>query len=249
MGSKKKKKTIVTKTLITNVIKLSYLQTLALTQGLLQTSDLEKEGFSKNISKSSSSSSTLENVVDPLGVLGIGKKKKSSSTVLESNGVKVKEQWLQPYFDRIRYTIGIRELSIAQYVFAERSELVSVPFGSPKEVIKVHIIVDEYIPSSFDSAVNWIKYYIKSEGSEEWIEVCPLNLPSRFNDTGEIIPKIVNFNLPKPAIVATENKYNYTPAPVQGLRFKAVLTRPTGDAYNAISPLIKSYRMIMTPRN
>lgn len=240
MGSKKKTTVYTTKTVNTSVVKLSYLQTLALTQGLSDVAELETPASSENLG--GSSSSAVKN-------LGLTKKGSKSSSKLDSSGVKVKDQWLNPYFDRIRYTIGIRELSIAKYTFAERSEIVSVPFVASKEVIKVHLMVDEYIPAQFDNSTNWISYYIKAEESEEWIEVAPLNLPTRFNQNGEVLPKIVNFNIPKPAIVATENKYNYTPVPVQGLRFKAIFTRPTGGSYDSITPLLKSYRMIMTPRD
>jgi len=243
MGSKKKTKTYKTTTVNTTVIKLSYLQTLALSQGLLQTDSLETDANKSNLGGST------KNTVKLAPFLGITKGKTSSSSTLESSGLKIKDQWLQPYFDRIRYTIGIRELVVAKYTFSERSELISTPFLSPKEIIKAYVMVDEYIPPSFDTHTNWIKYYVKSEGTSDWIEVAPFNATTRFNDQGEILPKIINFNIPKPAIVATENKYNYTSEPVKLMRFRAVFSRPTGGDFDSITPLLKSYRMIMVPRS
>lgn len=156
---------------------------------------------------------------------------------------------MHPYFDVIRYSIGIKEINVAKYKFAEQSEFVSIPFISPKEIIKVHISVDEYIPSQFDQTQQWIKYYIKSEGSNDWIEISALNAPTRFDSSGEIIPKIINFNIPKPSVIASENKYNYTESPIKQLRFRAVISRPIGGDNESITPLLKSYRIIMTPRD
>lgn len=210
-----------------------------MSQGLLDQQEIETDAQSGTVGSTSKNKSAF---------FGLSKKKTSSNTKLDSSGLKIKDQWLQPYFDRIRYTIGIRELVVAQYTFSERSELISVPYLSAKEVIKVYVMVDEYIPPSFDQHTNWIKYFIKPEGFDDWLEVAPMNLSTRFNDTGEIIPKIINFNIPKPAIVATENKFNYTSDPVTKLRFRAILSRPTGGDFASITPLLKSYRMIMVPR-
>lgn len=237
MGSKKKKTTVTkTTTVNTKVIKLTYLQTLAVSQNLLKPEELETDS-KVNIPISASSSSSF-----------LGKNKKKTSATADTTGLKLKDSWFQPYFDKIRYTIGIRELTAAKYTFAETSEFVSVPFLSPKEVIKVHAIVDEYIPPQFDTNLVWIKYYIKPEGTDEWIQINPLNAPTRFDAAGDIIPKIINFNLPKPSIVASENKFNYTSEPVKKIRFRAVLSRPLDSNSASITPLLKSYRMIMSPR-
>lgn len=243
---KKKSKTVnyQTTTVNTTVVKLSYLQTLAVAQGLIDPqSELETAGES-GITQDKAKTKTSF-----IPFLGIGKGKSSVKTTFDTSGLKLKDQWLQPYFDRIRYTIGIKELVVAKYTFAEKSEFISVPFLSPKEVIKVHVVVDEYIPPQFDENQTWIQYFIKPEGSDTWIEIAPQNAKTKFNSTGDIVPKIINFNIPKPAIVAIESKFNYTPDPVKKLRFKAVLSRPVGGDNDSITPLLKSYRMIMVPRD
>jgi hypothetical protein len=228
------------------VVKLSYLQTIALSQGLINANNLETEGSSQNLGGKSSNKTSLNPTFAPF--IGIGKKSSSSNTTVDTSGLKLKDQWLQPYFDRIRYTIGIRELVAAKYTFAEKSELISVPYVSPKEIIKVYVNVDEYVPPQFDKSQNWIRYYIKSEGTDQWVEIAPFNLSTRFNDAGDIIPKIVNFNVSKPTVVGIEDKFNYTEQPVTKLRFKAVLSRPLGGDNESITPILKSYKMIMTPR-
>ena len=242
---KKKKKTTV-KTVVTTsntLIKMSYLQTLAIASDLANVEELETESSTTNLGSSSKKKDT-----SLLG-LGLSSKKTSVSAKLDSSGQKIKDEWLQPEFDRIRYAIGIRELTAAAYTFAPKSEFVSVAYGSPKEVIKVHIIVDQYIPPQFDQNQTWIEYYIKPEGTTEWIRVQPLNGPTKFDINGEIIPKIINFNIPKPTTAQLEDKYQTTNEPVNQFRFKAVFTRPEGGNNDSITPLLKSYRMIMTPRD
>lgn len=248
MGKKKKTKVYNTTTVNTKVVKLSYVQTLAATQGLLDAKEFETDS-AKNVTSNTKNKSSLSSIIAPAVSLGIGKGKKTKTTsTFDSSGLKLKDQYLQPYFDVIRYSIGIKELNIAKYKFAEQSEFVSVPFISPKEIIKVHVSVDEYIPSQFDTSQQWIRYFIKSEGLDSWIEITPLNSPTRFNASGEIIPKIINFNIPKPSVLGSEDKYNYTDNPVMQIRFKALISRPVGGDNDSITPLLKSYRVLMTPR-
>lgn len=255
MGKKKsKKKKTITQTTITKVVKLSYIQTLAVSQQLTSAEQLtETEGFNTGFKKVSSKTSggSLTDILLGGAVFGLGKKKKSKTKVkLESTGAKVKDQFLQPYFDRIRYAIGIRELSVSRYKFAPISEFKSVPFISPKEIVKVTAIVDEYIPPQFDINKVWIKYYIKPEGQNDWIRINPSNAATRFEEDGSnIIPKIINFNLPKPTTSQLEDKFNFTEDPVKKIRFRAVLSRPEGGNNDSITPMLKSYRLEMVPRD
>ena len=253
---KKKKKTTYYQTTTVNskLVKLSYLQTLAVSQSLLDVNLFENQANSGILGEDTKEKNkALEgSILGGLlgGIIGglFGTKVKTQHS-FNTTGYKLKSQWLHPYFDRIRYSIGIKELTIAKYVFAASSEFVSTPFLSPKEIIKVNLVVDEYIPPSFDTNLTWIKYYVKPEGSEEWVEINPTNGPTRFNEAGDIIPKIVNFNIPKPTSVGSENKYNYTTEPIKKLRFRAVFSRPTGGDNDSNTPLLRSYKLVMTPRS
>lgn len=252
--SKKKKSTYYqTTTVNSKIVKLSYLQTLAVSQSLLDPSLFEGQADSGQLGESGKEKNKfLEGFIFG-GIIGaiIGSLFGTKTTVSSSyntTGYKIKSQWAQPYFDRIRYSIGIKELTVAKYVFATSSEFVSVPFLSPKEIIKVNLLVDEFIPPIFDTNLTWIKYYVKPEGSDAWVEINPTNSPTRFNSDGDIIPKIVNFNIPKPTSVASETKYNYTSEPINKMRFKAVFSRPTGGDNDSNTPLLRSYKLVMTPR-
>jgi hypothetical protein len=245
---KTKKKTETTITTENKLIKLSYVQTLSITDSLSQAEDFSET----NSSNSDFSSSKKKTGGGYIGAItkGFGKSKTKTkvNTKTDSTGAKIKDQFLQPYFDRIRYAIGIKELSVSKYKFAPTSEFISVPYLSPKEIVKAHIVVDQYIPPSFDQSTNWIKYYVKPEGESEWIRLNPLDAPTRFDESGLIVPKIINFNLPKPTTSQLEDKFNYTDTPVKKIRFRAVITRPEGGNNDSITPMVKSYRLVMVPR-
>ena len=258
MGKKKKKTTTtVTTTVQTEIVKLTYLQTLAISQNLAQTSEFETDSvFNESVSSKKDDDFGFKEGLHagPIGatlgaindVFGFGTKVSTSDTS-ESTGAQIKDQWLQPEFDVLRYAIGIRELTASSYVFAPKSELVSIPYVSPKEIIKAHILVDQYIPPAFDQNVQWIEYFLKIEGEENWVKVNPLNSPTKFDANGDIIPKLINYNVPKPSTAQVESKYQTTADPVKGIRFKAVFTRPEGSEFQAMTPLLKSYRIIMSP--
>jgi|SaaInlV_100m_DNA_2_1039680.scaffolds.fasta_scaffold19627_2 hypothetical protein len=272
--SKKKKKTTTIDAVTTEIVKLTYLQTLAISQSMTNTKAFETDS-TISTSKSSKDKAGAEGIAagassgaaagaviyGPIGAavgaavgavaalfdaVGLGKKIKTTTTN-KSTGDLIKDQWLQPEFDVIRYSIGIRELTASSYVFAPKSELVSVAYVSPKEIIRAHILVDQYIPPAFDQNAQWIEYFLKVEGEDSWIKVNPLNSPTKFDASGDIIPKLISYNVPKPATAQVESKYQTTTDPVKGIRFKAVFTRPEGSEFQAMTPLLKSYRIIMSP--
>jgi hypothetical protein len=240
MGSKKKSKTTknTTTTVTTKVVKLSYVQTLAWSAQLGDIKDLETEDEKQDLGGEGGGKKSF---------LGWKGKKKSSSTKVHTGGEKIIDQWLQPYFDRIRYAVGVKEFTAARYTFKEASEFISTPFLSPKEIIKINLVTNENIPKSFDQNLVWFKYYIRPEGSEEWVRINSTNAPTRFDDQGLIVPKIINFNLPKPASASIEDKYQTTEEPVKQVRFRAVMHRPPGADFDTETPVLKSYRLLMTP--
>jgi hypothetical protein len=259
--SKKSKKTKVSNetTTDTKLVKLSYIQTLAVSQELTSAEALTETSASESSSSTNSGNSSLKSLIEGVlaqgslggikSIFGFGTKKKVKTSVeATSTGIQVKDQCLQPYFDRIRYGIGIKELSVSRFKFETTSEMISVPYFSPKEIVKVHIAVDEYIPKTFDQTKVWIEYYIKSEGQSDWVRINPLDAPTRHSSDGSIVPKIINFNLPKPTTSKLEDKYNYTEEPIKKLRFRAVLSRPTGGNNDSITPMLKSYRLMLIPR-
>lgn len=279
--SRRKKTTVekeTTKTAISKIVKFSYLQTLAIDGGLGNVRDLagETEATEEEFNDSQVNENLVERlrgkVSDTLTNLGdlfsgpifsgiasalFGKKVSRDVNVnVKDSGFTVTKTWNQPQFDVIRYALGIREISLAQFTYEKVSEFTSQPWLSPKEITKVNLIVDQFIPSEFPLDTNYIEYYIKPDISDaQWIRINPLDLPTVYNSDGSIVPRIISFNTEQPVNANLESSYINTESPVKSIRFKAVFKRPDSIegrpevSANAYSPVLKSYRLLLTPRN
>lgn len=290
--------TTTTKTasvLETKIIKLSYLQTLAISGGLTNAKDLAGETAARTntISSNSASASDIKEfgreygsllrgrgavggfIGEALGILPIGtggvtswllggalnsaaslfvrSRSTQQSIKTVDSGWSVIKTWNQPQFDIIRYAIGIKELNITQFTYEPVSETISKPWTSPKEIIKVVVYVDQFIPSSFPSGGSYIEYYVRPDiEGIDWIRINGIGLPTVFNSDGTIVPRVVSFNVERPVSSIVEQAYITTPKPVTSIRFKAILRRPdtleSGEVADSYSPILKSYKLIMTPR-
>jgi hypothetical protein len=275
---KKKKRTVIEKfhtTVIQHkILKLTYLQTLAVVGGVgdLKTLAGETEGHDEKVidfegksrQGNTSGKYLLGAVGGPIGaILGglglgrglLGKKVRRSVTgTLEDKGWRVVKTWLQPEFDKIRYALGIRELTVAQFRYEKVSEVISKPWISPKDITKVTLIVDQFIPPQFPPGQGYIQFYIKPELPDaEWIRINPIGNRTVFDETGKIVPRIINFNTERPATARLEDAYITTDSEVKQMRFRAVLNRPDTIAGSDVeadgfSPVLKSYRMLLHPR-
>lgn len=276
MGFLKKKKTstevVEWDVTIAKVVKLTYLESLALEGSLINANEYEtagEEDFRKLDENSRYKQNEADRIkkdlrkvggdwIDPVGnaILSAFGRKTKQSSVLSSreNGFQVARVWNQPQFDVIRYAVGIRDLTVAQFVYAKNSEIVSVPFRSPKEITKVVCRASQFIPSIFPPG-NYIEYYIKAnqEGSN-WIRINPLDFATVFDSSGKIIPRVINFNTEAPLQSRLEESFVITEKPVTEVLFKAILGRPeslenTTVSADGYSPILKSYRLLMTPRD
>ena len=170
----------------------------------------------------------------------------------EETGWKAEKTWFQPQFDLARYAVGIREILVGRYLYAETSEYVSKPLYSPKEISKVLLIADDIIPSTFPPGRDYIKYYIQPDipNYDQWHRINPQGRAPSFDDSGETVPKIINFNVKSPDANVFDNKYIFTEEPPKGIRVKIVISRPISDDPNIIgaTPLVKSYRLLIYPK-
>lgn len=277
---RKKRKTTVEninkKLTLSKIVKFSYLQTLAIDGGLTSAKEIagETEGSQETTQNQNINKSLVDKFHDKAGDImnsiflvsdlppGIGDLarslfgKKITTDVkmdIKESGWTLTKVWNQPQFDIVRYAIGIKDLNISQFTYEEVSEIVSTPWISPKEIVKVVLNVDQFIPNIFPAG-NYITYYIKANiADSEWIQINPIGLPSVFKEDGSIVPRIINFNTERPLTSRLEDGYFTTSAPVKEIVFRAVLTRPnsldetTADA-SGYSPVLKSYRILMTPK-
>lgn len=269
-------------TTLTKILKLTYLQSLAVYLGGATVKDFagETEGSQETIKANSSMDRNAINkihhkltdnkgvlagiVLLPPGLAGLigstignalfGKKKKVETTInVKDSGWTISKTWAQPEFDLIRYAIGIKELVVSHFTYASISEIVSTPWASPKEISKVSLVVDEFIPQEFPVGNPYIEYYVKPEVADiEWIRINPIGSRTVYTSDNKIVPRIVNFNIEKPVSSKLEESFVITKEPVKEIRFKAILKRPetlaNGTSAVSHTPLLKSYRLLMFPR-
>ena len=258
----------ITQTIIEHkIIKLTYLQTLAIVSGLGDTTEIagETEGFTAEGIDTAAKTAHLASGkagsdrsrrAGGIGGDTVGKKKKQDSikTSIDDKGWRVVKTWLQPEFDKIRYALGIRELTIAQFRYEKVSEVISKPWGSPKDITKVSLIVDQFIPPQFPPGQDYLQFYVKPESPDaDWIRINPIDNRTVYDSKGKIVPRIINFNTERPATARLEDAFITTKQEVRQMRFRAVLNRPdsisgSDTPADGYTPILKSYRMLIHPR-
>jgi len=224
-------------------VKFSYLQTLQIQE---DTSALpELAGTTEGISFAATRTYGGRS-----GFLGIGGKGASStSTSVDDSGWVISRQWSETYYDKIRYAIGIRDVGAFSYRYAPASEIVSLPFRSPKEILKIELRVDEFVPSVLSSTRRWIEYYVSITNGKTWLRVNPLDQPTLFESDGSIVPRTITLNLDDGGPQGDDVQTIRTEAPVFGVRFRAVMyTDSTVEDGDRFSPVLKGYRLLMLPR-
>lgn len=252
-GKKISTSTTETSSVQTKIVKFSYIETLAIDGGLSSAKDLSGETESTSSSVTVKPDGTID-TRKKTTVLGGAVKALGTTTTTALSGWTFVKSWKQPQFDIIRYVIGIKELSVVQFKYEQVSEIVSKPWTSPKEISKVVLYVDQYIPKEFPASNNYIEYYVKPDIEDtNWVRINGLGLPTVFNPDNSIVPRIISFNTEKPINSNLEESYIATEEPVKSIRFKAVLRRPdtTESGLEAVSltPILKSYKLLMTPKN
>lgn len=180
------------------------------------------------------------------GLFG-SKKSVDVNVKTKESGWTVVKTWAQPQFDVIRYAIGIKDLGVSQFLYEPVSEIISKTWSSPKEITKVYMIADQFIPSEFPVG-NYIEYYIKPDIQDfKWIRINPMELSSQYTAEGTVVPRIISFNSERPISARLEESYVTTTKPVTAIKVRIILKRPSTVA-DSYTPILRSYKLIMTPR-
>ena len=227
---------------VTRLVRLSYLQTVAITD------DNAALGNLAGVSSGRNTSSFASDPGSP-GFLGIGSEApSSSSSTFSDSGWSISRTWMETVWDRIRWGIGIKEIGLYSYKYSETSEIVSIPYLSPTNISKVSLKVDELIPASFPNSQRWIQYFVSGDNGQTWYQINPLEKPSLFDgDNSRPVARILNFNPDFLKEDDDENKYIRTTQPVNTVRLRVVLVRPGGNDNALLSPILKSYRLMIYP--
>ncbi len=183
-----------------------------------------------------------------------GSSKKTETSVGPES---ISRQWTVTKDDKARFAIGIRDINIYSYKFAETSEIVSQPYMSPKPIAKVALAVDEQIPTLFyttpdlaNTENEWIKYYISVNNGISWNRISPIHHKMTISEDGaNNVPEIININSDID-IEERDNPLAYIDAgePIYSVRFKAFLSRPnTINDAESYTPVLSKYSLQIYP--
>ena len=275
-----KNKVTKSKTLISRVVKLNYLQTIAIYSNNSTVDDFSPESAAGSHSAGVSGSSTggagiggsllasavagggsvaiaaLAPIAIPVAIIAgvlsalFGSKTSiKTTTTHDDSGWSIAKQWLEVNYDKVRYAIGVRELSVFNYRFSPTSELVSKRFSTPKEIIKAQLEVVEEIPAEFSPEQRYIEYYI-SFNDGDWHRINPTGHPTLYSNEGNVVPEIltVNFETSGPG-GSTTIKAITTELPAKQVRLKAVMKNdPSLANPEYYTPVLKKYRVKLVPK-
>ncbi len=116
---------------------------------------------------------------------------------------------------KLRYAIGIRDIDIFGLVFESEGEVISKPFTSQEEIVKVLLETNQN-PSEH-SELAAIDYFVSPNDGQNWY---PIQSKSFTGKSGEVslVPEIINFNNFKEGSITTN-------VPVKSIRLKSVFSR------------------------
>ena len=114
--------------------------------------------------------------------------------------------------DKLRYAIGLRDVSIENIKYKNKGELISKNFELVDEVKKLLLEVNQY-PADLNNLTE-ISWLISPDNGTSWHEIQPKNLDYSLDD----IPEILNFN-------SAEVDAVFTSVPVTSLKVKMILER------------------------
>jgi hypothetical protein len=251
----------------TRTVALSYPESILATTGQSDPADLAKARLSSSVSSSGSRTAnitTTENAAVVPGHLGHAARQIATVSRLafgpggpggrtSYGNEQVAKQWTEVKWDQSRYAIGIRDLGLWQYEFAESSEYVSIPFQSPAPLRTLSLEADEVIPADFNAGQNvqsWINYYVAVGDSEDWLPIAPTtSRVVRTLEDGQV-PSVIHVNsgIPMAERAPGEGYLDLDNEPTSA-RVRIVLRRPlTGQAPASFTPALKGYRLLMTVR-
>lgn len=151
-------------------------------------------------------------------------------------------------FDGWRYSIGIRDINIMSYQFAEKSEMITKKFTVDKPIKEVMLYANEKIPEAFlqdlRKANDWIQYFISFD-DVQWHQISPMHQSPVSGTT--FPPKIYELNTTNAQAEQAFHLYKGyldTNQPPTSIRLKVVLQRPTtGSGASSFTPILEDYSL------
>ena len=155
-----------------------------------------------------------------------------------------------------RYALGIRDIAIMGFEFAQQSEYISKPYEIEDGIERIMLFANEKIPASYKGQVSesndFIKYFI-SFNDIDWYRISPQH-HQPVND--EFPPKIITINTNEADLEESIQLYKTNimlkELPKQ-VRLKIIMKQPTPDekadaTYNYTTPFVEDFALkIQTP--
>lgn len=148
--------------------------------------------------------------------------------------VKITLKQNEPYVilttggEKLRYAIGLRDITLKSLAFKGKGEILSKPFTVNDEIKKVMLEVTQ--TPVVDSELTNIKYFISHDDGVSWNQIQPKHL-SALSGIQSTVPEIVNFN--------TSDSNSISTSVVKSIRLKIQLEREDGNFVEGSSSLAK----------
>lgn len=166
----------------------------------------------------------------------------------QDTGWVIKETYEEVDWSKVAYRIGVREIGLHSFRFAEASSKVSVPIHSPKPIWKVVLKTVEDIPPIYDPQKAWIIYEVTFDGGRIWHRINPLDKPTRFADDGTVVPRVVTVNAEMPS-ADPETRNVVMPGEVHDVRLRYTLFADrNADPNGSSSPVLKNVKLMVHAR-
>lgn len=145
----------------------------------------------------------------------------------------------------LRYQVGLREITLANYRFDTTSTYISKAFTAKGVISDLTLDADIYIPAEFPAG-DWVKFYFSIDDGQSWNRI----YPQQAVGTSLIKRYAINQNLPmegrEPGVGYLDTEEN-----VRSVRLKVVTDRPGIESLaeaDYYTPLVLEYNLRATVR-
>lgn len=237
---------------LTRLIKLTYLQSLQINNGDRPAEDFLQIGINSSgleavlpeIKKKPGLQTLIQNVIKTKFPYSPDPKRRR----VTDTGWSIGRIFKEIFWDVVTYRIGVREVGLNSYEFAESSSVVTVPAISPKPISKVVLKTEETIPSAYRATKAWIKYHVSFDNGQTWHAINPMDKPSRFDAQGKVIPRVLTVGSSS-AFVNAETANIPSENDVYQVRLKISMEGDNEvDNPERLSPILHSYQLLIYPR-
>lgn len=144
---------------------------------------------------------------------------------------------IEPLEGGWRYAIGISDIAIKSAHYAEQSELISIPYITPKPIRALYLETDDWHPPDYGDG-SWIAYYFTVDDGATWHPISPrgaasLDMPEYYHINPRTLFTIGSQNL---GYVATEDE-------AHEIRLRIVINRPDEEHFTMTTPLVYGYTL------